>query len=65
MYAPENCLYVLACQIWMTRLVKYVLQVKSRVSKENEDRLIVLNKRIAEVINQNRMNSLKSIGARE
>ena len=51
--------------IWMTPLVRYMLRVKSRVSKENEDRLIVLNKRIAEVINQNRMNSLKGIGRRD
>ena len=29
--------------IWMTPLVKHMLRVKSRVSKENEDRLIVLN----------------------
>ena len=51
--------------IWMTPFVKYILRVKSRVSKKNDDRLIVLFKRITEVTNQNIMNSLKGIGTRD
>ncbi|XP_028411603.1 uncharacterized protein LOC114534362 [Dendronephthya gigantea] len=47
--------------IWMSPLVKVMLRVKSRISKGNKDRLIVLNKRISAVINQNRTKSLQDV----
>ncbi|XP_028414902.1 uncharacterized protein LOC114537989 [Dendronephthya gigantea] len=51
--------------IWMSPLVKVMLRVKSRISKGNKDRLIVLNKRISAVINQNRTKSLQDVGTRD
>lgn len=52
---------------WITPLVKYMLRAKSRVSNLNAERLKLVNKRISEVIFDNRRNlgTPSRIGSRD
>lgn len=51
---------------WMTPLVKSLMRAKSRIGKNNVDRLCEINRRISEVINKNRRNLLQApVGSRE
>ena len=40
--------------VWMSPLVKCMLRTKSRISLNNKERLSLFNKRISEVITENR-----------
>ena len=40
--------------VWMPPLVKCMLRTKSRISLNNKERLSLFNKRISEVITENR-----------
>ena len=43
--------------VWMSPLVKCMLRTKSRISLKNKERLSLFNKRISEVITENRRKS--------
>ena len=49
---------------WMTPLLKSMLRSKSRVSYLNKDRLCVINKRIADIISDNRRKFMAAIPGR-
>ena len=51
---------------WVTPLLKSLMRSKSRIGQNMEDRLRAINRRISEVISENRRNLLQApVGARE
>ena len=53
-------------QAWVTPLLKSLTRSKSRIGQNRRDRLREINRRISEVISQNRRNLLQApVGARE
>ena len=51
--------------MWMTPLVKSLLRQKSRISTGSADRVKAINKRISEIICENRGNFSVAIGTRD
>ena len=52
--------------VWVTPLLKSLMRSKSRIGQNMEDRLRAINRRISEVISENRRNLLQApVGARE
>ena len=51
--------------VWMSPLVKSMLRAKSRISRNNKERLSSINNRISEIISENRKNPKAVLGSRE
>ncbi|CAB4026139.1 RNA-directed DNA polymerase from transposon X-element, partial [Paramuricea clavata] len=49
---------------WMSPLIKSLLKAKSRIARSQKDRLSLINKRISDVICQNRRNFRALVGSR-